>query len=292
MRRIILFAVISGVISIPGCSEEISPVSSIEGGGDMVVIRAYVYAGEPVSDIKITSVLPLGSEDQSAPPINDAQVTLIKSGVQHLLEPSEGDSGYYHYSGDNLIIETGDKLRIEVNYFDKIAFGETVVPEPPDSVSISNDKIIVPDLSGSGYYGSSMADTTNSTLSVSWANDDSLLYFITMENVDPNPQQIELELDMPFMQTRRFISQPTSRNSYVISFINVTHLGRHIVKVYRINQEYAELYGTKSQDSRDLNEPLTNIVNGLGVFSAFNSGSVYFDVVQDVPVQSLLDNGG
>jgi hypothetical protein len=43
--------------------------------------------------------------------------------------------------------------------------------------------------------------------------------------------------------------------------------------VYRINQEYADLYRTRQQDSRDLNEPLSNVVNGLGVFSAFNGVS-------------------
>jgi len=60
----------------------------------------------------------------------------------------------------------------------------------------------------------------------------------------------------------------------------MTHLGKHRVKVYRVNQEYADLYQSRNQDSRDLNEPLTNIVNGLGVFSAFNSDSVFFELKQ------------
>ena len=96
-----------------------------------------------------------------------------------------------------------------------------------------------------------------------------------MDNVEIDPQQIDTGI--PFFQNRRFISQPISRDNYIISFMNVTHLGRHYVKVYRVNQEYADLYGTSSQSSRDLNEPLTNIKNGLGIFSAFNSDSVFFD---------------
>ena len=54
------------------------------------------------------------------------------------------------------------------------------------------------------------------------------------------------------------------------------HQGLESPRVYRINQEYADLYGSRQQDSRDLNEPLTNNRNGLGVFSAFNSQAVYF----------------
>ena len=59
-------------------------------------------------------------------------------------------------------------------------------------------------------------------------------------------------------------------------------LGRHTVTVYRVNGEYAQLYENRTQDSRDLNEPPSNIVGGLGVFSAFNRGSsLTFEVVRE-----------
>ncbi len=57
-------------------------------------------------------------------------------------------------------------------------------------------------------------------------------------------------------------------------------LGAHHAKVYRVNAEYAQLYENRTQDSRDLNEPPSNIRNGLGVFSAFNSSSVSFEVAR------------
>ncbi len=77
---------------------------------------------------------------------------------------------------------------------------------------------------------------------------------------------------------RRFVFPPTNRNEYRINAMQLTHLGKHIVKVYRVNQEYADLYGSRQQDSRELNEPLTNIHGGLGIFSAFNSASAIFTV--------------
>ncbi|MDA3862202.1 MAG: hypothetical protein PF445_13365 [Melioribacteraceae bacterium] len=51
--------------------------------------------------------------------------------------------------------------------------------------------------------------------------------------------------------------------------------------LYRVNKEYVDLYESRDQDSRNLNEPLTNIENGLGVFSAFASDSVYFNAVKE-----------
>jgi len=63
------------------------------------VVQAYLYAGEPVTDIRITSTLPLGSTDSVAPPINDAAVTLVKEGERYPLAPTPGESGAYHDPG-------------------------------------------------------------------------------------------------------------------------------------------------------------------------------------------------
>ena len=276
MKRIVLLTALSGLFVFTGCSSESSPFTE---NTDMVVVRAYVYANESVHDIKITSTIALGGEDQSGPPINDAQVTLIKNGNRYVLELSPGDSGYYRYNGSNLTIQTGDQLKIEVYYFDKIAFGETTVPPPPANVSISRDVVIVPEIGGFGFgQGGFTIDTTVSQTTVEWDNIAASLHFVTMENLESNPQPVYP--DRPFIAGKRFLSQPTSQNSYTIRFNNITHLGKHSVKVYRINQEYADLYQSRTQDSRDLNEPLTNIINGLGVFSAFNSDSVLINVIE------------
>jgi len=51
-----------------------------------------------------------------------------------------------------------------------------------------------------------------------------------------------------------------------------------LVQVFRVNQEYVDLFENIDQDSRNLNEPPTNIANGLGIFTAFNSDSIFFEV--------------
>ena len=80
---------------------------------------------------------------------------------------------------------------------------------------------------------------------------------------------------------RFFVSEPSNENSYEISYTSVSHYGRYSIRVYRVNQEYADLYTSRQQDSRDLNEPLTNIINGLGIFSAFNSREMFINVIRD-----------
>ena len=58
----------------------------------------------------------------------------------------------------------------------------------------------------------------------------------------------------------------------------LTHFGNHRLKLYRINDEYTDLYEGFNQDSRDLNEPPSNIHGALGVFSAFSADSTFFEV--------------
>jgi hypothetical protein len=118
------------------------------------------------------------------------------------------------------------------------------------------------------------------TLTVSWTAEDGALYYTVLENMETDTVAIDtLGRFGPGM--RRMISEPTSSSEYRIQRFDVSYLGTYRVTVYRVNQEYADLYQSRSQDSRDLNEPLTNIQNGLGVFSAFNSGQVCFEVIKE-----------
>jgi hypothetical protein len=39
------------------------------------------------------------------------------------------------------------------------------------------------------------------------------------------------------------------------------------------------LYSSLNQDSRELNEPYSNVTNGLGIFTAFNSDTLYIEVI-------------
>ncbi len=78
----------------------------------------------------------------------------------------------------------------------------------------------------------------------------------------------------------RLVTQPTTTNFHDIRMFSLEVLGLHEAILYRVNQEYADLYENREQDSRDLNEPPTNMEGGLGVFSAFNSQRQLFEVVR------------
>jgi len=103
-----------------------------------------------------------------------------------------------------------------------------------------------------------------------------------VENLEASPTPIN---QTPFPggprgQLRSFRSRPIRDSRYTIRRFDLTYLGEHRAKVYKVNREYANLYAFGQQDSRNLNEPETNIKNGLGVFAGFSSEEVKFRVIK------------
>ena len=75
------------------------------------------------------------------------------------------------------------------------------------------------------------------------------------------------------------VTQPTNGSYYAIVPLQLKYYGTHRIIITSVNDEYVNLYSSLNQDSRELNEPYSNVTNGLGIFTAFNSDTLYLEVV-------------
>ena len=75
MKRIAIGLAVAALLA----SCDTSPTTP--GGSVEAVIEAFLFAGEPVTDVRITSTVELGSADTVGVGINDAEVVLIKGGT-------------------------------------------------------------------------------------------------------------------------------------------------------------------------------------------------------------------
>lgn len=248
------------------------------------VVEAFIYAGEPVNDVRIKSTFALLDTADTSTPINDAQVILKKGASSYNLVAS-GNDGYYSYPGSDLSIDAGDVFQLEVNHNGIIATALTIVPEPTEGLRLSQDTVEVPRLPFNqgrdsvvavieGFVGSSRIEAF-------WNNPESDLHFMTVESVKDTLDPIFPDQVLNALSAFRFVSEPTDQSGLTFLSGSVVSFGQYRVRVYRINEEYAALYENREQDSRDLNEPPSNIQNALGVFSAFNSDDVFFEVVRE-----------
>lgn len=283
MKYLYGFLILACLAIISGCSDKLT----FEPEHHLVVVQAYLYAGKDVEDVVVTSTLGLGSTDTVPPPIADAQVQLVKNGLCYMLQPSWYKKGYYIYTGDcpecpvdELTVEEGDEFTLEVIYYGKVATATTVVPAPPAGVEITPENLSVSAATypGNGEFspGGFFVEDPNSALTVSWEDDENSMYYVTLENkyifTDP------ILPNYPFDRPPKFASAPFTGGHFSIGWTNITQYGEYRLQVYKLSREYLEMYLSRSQDSRDLNEPLTNVDNGLGIFTALNSATVYFQV--------------
>ncbi len=274
LKYIAVLAVIPLMVGL-GCTDE----SPLVPEADLVVMRAYLFAGEPVTEIRLTSSLELGSEDSVAPPVSDAEVYLTRDGTSYALQPTAGRPGFYNYSGNDLVVRAGDEFTIETRYLGRVATATTEVPSKPTQVGASPDQLSVQQLTAGAGRGMFQNDDTTA-VQVTWANPGGESYYVTLENIESDPDPIfELPAGFDKFRPLKFVSIPVNSQEYRITRNSVTNYGTHKVKVYQVNQEYVDLFLSRNQDPQNLNEPLTNVTGGLGIFTAFNSDSVFIEVV-------------
>jgi hypothetical protein len=266
IKRFLIISIM--MMAAIACSEE----AITESSNELVVVTGFLRAGETNAEIKLTNTLALGSTDTISAAINDAEVILLKGSKAYQLNIASSLNGTYSYQGNDLLIESGDLFSLQINYKNRNITASTTVPSKPRDISISKTTLA---LASTGYGMGSVQDTTS--IFLRWSNPDSSLYYVVIQNLETNPVAIN-SANTQRGANRTMVFPPMSTNQFLIGRRNLTYLGNHRAIVYKVNQEYADLYESRTQDSRNLNEPISNISNGLGVFSAFASDTTMFYV--------------
>jgi len=263
-----------GILLFWGCSK--NPVLPTES---QVVVQAFLFDHEAVNDIFVGRSNPVGSEDSTNQPITTAVVSLQKNGITYGLVADASRAGYYVYNSMDLTVAAGDQFSLRVLADGTTVTADTEVPQKPVGVSISQSVVTFTIDTLSTPRGTMTRVILQDTVSIQWSNETNDLYYVVIKSTDPNRTAISTDSTIPF-PSRSFVSSPTTANRYRLSETELRYTGQYCAYVYHVNKEYADLYKSREQDSRDMTEPFTNIRNGLGVFSAFASDTVSFVVVR------------
>ena len=275
--KIIKGIVLCGLIMMAiSCDEETMSVS------DNYVVEGFIVANEPINNVTVKGILPLERTSTGDQPIANA-LTQITGGDQ-VVDLSYNSTSLRYEDPEGLLdIDVGNVYRLEVNVNGRVATAETVVPNPPAGLALSGEEIVIPRLSVNPQLGNLVRTLFDEErLTLSWDAEEGQSFFVVIEqkadDLDPIlPEQIPLAT-RNLIGDFRFISEPSEDNSFDIIGIALETYGLHVAKVFTVNQEYVDLFENLEQDSRDLNEPPTNINNALGIFTAFAVDSLEFNV--------------
>ena len=251
------------------------------GEEEIPVVEGYLFSDQTTHQVQLSLMIPLTSTDTIPEPINDAEVVLRHQDSAYPFSLAPGDSGLYEYTRDDLIIQEGETYALEVHTNSSTLSAETSVPQAPENVSISNEIIYI--------------DSDQSFIEIvqnlpqpeiTWNNPEERYFYIVVGNLENQPEPIISNENAPgfnggqFAGNLSFRTTPTNDDSYTIN-LRGGFYGLHKATIYSVNRDYVNLYEEREQDSRQLNEPPTNIKNGLGIFTSFSSDSIFFRVLKN-----------
>lgn len=271
------FAAIFLIALLFGCEELEQP------NLNQFVVEGFLTADVVIDDVKVKQTVSINDEVTDIP-IVDA-VVWVKNDEQEVMLDYNPSTGKYFDPEALFKVEVGKAYEIEIEVNETVATSESVVPEKPTGLELSSATLTVPTLILNFSLQSTFQELfEEERITFSWDAVPGRSYYVVIENqeevIDPIlPDGIPQE-SLDLISSFRFISEPSEANSFEIIAVALETYGRHVAKVYSVNQEYVDLFNSETQDSRDLNKPPSNIVNGLGIFSAFAVDSLEFVVTR------------
>lgn len=270
-RLILLLAILVSCTIINSC-ENVPDLTQ----SNSLILEGYLYANEPIEHIKLTKIVSFDSEESEKSPVNDADVQLIHDDKYYLLVKAEGDSGFYYYPDNDLEIKEGETYSIIAEAEGITISASTTVPEAPINLMASNYSIQLPQISSQRELAEAREYYYN-TVDITWTNENSEYFYLIIQNVESNPESINIS--NRFSWSYSFITEPTSQDSYTMeSFFQIQQFGMHEITLYKVNQEYVDLYETLKTDSRSFTGAISNVKNGLGIFTALTGSKIYVNV--------------
>ncbi len=246
------------------------------------VVEGYIFSKEPIREITIKTLVALSDPEGESEVVETANVSLIKDGKTYPLSYSKSKRKY-QYMGNDLTILPADIIDLEAEVNGRVATATTNVPTPPVGIASSKAQMVIPTInSGADFItGDPLADAE---IIVTWENPNNELHYTVIEFrsnllkpiLPPDVQEVVDGI----LEDFAIITVPSTDTVLTVNGALLPSYGPYMVKIYKVNQEYADLYDSEEQDSRDLNEPPSNIINARGIFSAFASDSVAFEVVK------------
>jgi hypothetical protein len=263
--RTFLYVLVSVLtIVLAGCDSE-----SLESEyADTPVVESYLFVGQPAS-VKISRLTPYEDDASlSGDDLSKLDVT-IDYGTQNI-SLTHVDSGTY-VGPDNFLIAEDTEYALNFSFNGRQVTATTAPLSKPRDYTQSATYIVVEPFSGPPVQGS-LPDPVE----LSWSNPENDYYIVLVENMETDPDPIN-ETD-GIVRVGFFRNEPQQTSTARIRPMQFEYYGMHRLILLHITPEYASLYKDTGTTSQNITTPPTNVENGLGIFTAINSDTLYLEV--------------
>ena len=247
------------------------------------VVEAFLFQGEKVDDIKIKETKLWNSDDTIDVMIGNGNIKLYANGDEFDL--SYDNFRQLYISNEEIDITSGSTYGIRVEVNNRVATAETIVPSKPVGLRLTEDKIIIPQLKLSPGLPNVLSNLfQNARTNIEWDNPNNEYHYLTVKYVGNQEDPIFTD-DFPgaigdFFSNFSLQSAPSQEEIYNVICMSLKNYGKYLVTLYKINDDYVRLFESEVQDGTELNEPPSNIINAFGIFTAFASDTISFEIVR------------
>lgn len=234
-----------------------------------ILIESFINIGRLDNKIEIRLFSPL-SKSGSAPLITpqSTQIVNLTKGIS--LFPKFESTGIFLLNSESLDLGEGDNLELRINYEGNRIFASTKVPETIKNIKLDGEKLKI------NY----ILDGIPNRISLSWDKENDPDYFLVqIDTASKDPDIIEEDRinsdpSNPYLDR---VGIPITDSEIEITYPSVEYFGRHKIILYHISRDFYELYINPVQGS--YNKLNQSVINGLGIFTAMNSDTIYFNVI-------------
>lgn len=241
-----------------------------------LVIEAFLMEGASQNTIQISEVTSYYSDStEVGRDLDHFEGWLISNGDSTALE-SEGDG---LYSIDSFPIIAGETYQLAINTGEEWISSETTIPSSPVGFAQSVKEIYFYRLSETSSFEERAANIQQEPLELTWDNDGTQYVVVKVENIENyfdwvNPDQVPDDPE-PFL----FTTSPEIKNTEILQTgRQFNQFGTYRIVLFHVTTEYAEVVSQDATSSFTLEEPITNISNGKGLFAGMSSDTLYLEV--------------
>ena len=169
------------------------------------------------------------------------------------------DMGEGVYTSENIIAQNGT-YKLEFEYAGKSVWATTIIPDKVYGFKCDTTELV---------HTERFSDDTIRYVNYRWDNSDDTYHMFYIKNMESWSTPI-----YGIEPSKSITSSPTLDTTHQVNSRGFYYYGRHYMVLYKVNQEYVDLYYSSSNNSQSMTNPPSNVNNGFGIFTAMTSDTL------------------
>jgi len=225
------------------------------------VVQSYLVAGK-VLTVRLYTQKTLTDTEKYGPALTGLKPT-VSDGTT-IVNLTETAKGIYTYA-DSTFLVSGKTYALSFVYNSVTISAKTVMPAKPQGFATQFTSV---------DYTSTDATTRDTINRFTWQNPDSLNHVLVFIGLDG----ASFPVNSFYNGSTNFEEDTKQRSVYYVLPSIFPYYGRYQVLLYSVNQEYINLLKSNASgaNSQNLLNTPTNVINGVGIFTAMQADTVSF----------------